>query len=107
MKIARFKAENINEKLYLLELMRQFANLLDTEERSLRVTFKITGQKQATKWDPESKGRVPLWEDEEETIPTMTDKWEDVPKEDEEYSPEDKMRLKVIDALRTALANAC
>ena len=107
MKIAKFKVEDINEKLYLLELMKYFVRDLDTEERNLRTTYKVTGQRQATQWDSESKTSIPLWEDEEETIPLMKDKWEDVPKEEDEYSPDDRMKLKVIEELRKALANAC
>lgn len=87
------------EKKALAELLEKLYRSVEEEENSAHTEYKPVGKEQATDW---RTGEL-QWEDEEHTIPKMTDKWDYVVKDDEELCPEDLAKIKACQYVKAQL----
>ena len=88
------------EKQFTAEILSDLYNEVEEKERSIRTTYTRIGEKQDTDW---RRGGELLWEDEEKTIPKMTDEWGYVDKDEEELTEEDRLKLKVCQNIKAQL----
>lgn len=70
----------------------------------VNTTWGKVGEKQEYKWVNGEK--VYLWEDEEETIPKMCDDYGTVPKKEEDYTDDDRVKIEVIKKVMKMLEKA-
>ena len=88
------------EKQFTAEILNDLYNEVEEKERSIRTTYTRIGEKQDTDW---RRGGELLWEDEEKTIPKMTDEWGYVDRDEEELTEEDRLKLKVCQNIKAHL----
>lgn len=92
-------AKKFEEKRILASVLNDLYESVDTMERAVHLEYKRVGEEQAKDW---RTGEL-KWEDEEKTIPKMTDKWENVTKDDEDLTEEDKLKIKVYQYVKSQL----
>ena len=92
-------ANKFEEKRILAEVLNELYETVQRKENDVHSEYKVVGQEQAKDW---RSGEL-RWEDEEKTIPKMSDKWESVPKADEDLTEEDKLRIKVYQYVKSQL----
>lgn len=90
-------ANKFKEKQIMAEVLNELYETVDSKEKAVHYDYKPVGKEQAKDW---RTGEL-KWEDEEQTIPTMIDKWADVEKED--LTEEDKLKIKVYQYIKTQL----
>lgn len=64
-----------NEKRILCEKLEEVNSFIEEKIRSIACSYDIVGEYQREDWE----GNL-LWEDEEQTIPKMSNKWDYIPK---------------------------
>lgn len=87
------------EKQFTAEVLNDLYEEVAAKERAVHLDYRKNGTEQAKDWRTDEL----LWEDEEKTIPKMRDKWENVPKSDNELTDEDKLRIKVYQQIMAQL----
>jgi hypothetical protein len=87
------------EKQILAEVLSELFETVEIKEKSVRTDYKPVGEKQGTDW---RTGEL-QWEDEEKTIPKMVPDYANVEKTAEEFTEEDKLRLKVYAFVKAQL----
>lgn len=92
-------ANKFEEKRILAEVLNELYDDVQRKEDSVHTEYKIVGEEQAKDW---RTGEL-KWEDEEKTIPTMTNKWDTVSKADEDLTDEDKLKIKVYQYVKSQL----
>lgn len=90
-------ANKFKEKQLLAELLNELYDIVQRKEDSVHTEYRRVGEEQAKDW---RTGEL-KWEDEEKTIPVMTDKWADMPKD--ELSADDELTIKVCQYVKTQL----
>ncbi len=90
-------ANKFKEKQILAEILNELYKIVDDKENSVQNEYVPVGEEQEKDW---RTGEL-KWEDEEQTIPKMTRKWDYVPKE--ELDEEDTIRIKVCQHIKTQL----
>ena len=81
------------------EILSELYEAVESKERYFGSEYKPVGERQASNW---RTGEL-FWEDEEQTIPKMESVWDYVPKNEEDLTEEDKLRLKLCHDIKTAL----
>lgn len=76
------------EKKMLCEELENISVFIESRLKEIETTYECVGEEQARDW----LGNL-RWEDEEQTVPKMTTKWEYVPKE---MDDEEKSRAKMV-----------
>lgn len=80
------------EKKMLCEELENIASFIESRLKDVEMSYEKTGEEQSKDW----MGNL-RWEDEEQTVPKMTTKWEYVPKEmDDEEKSRAKMLRKIL-----------
>jgi hypothetical protein len=92
-------ANKFKEKQMLAENLNDLYSSVEDRERNVRNTYAPIGEEQETDW---RTGEL-KWEDEEQTIPKMTKKWDYVPKNEEDFDEDDLIRLKVCQYIKSQL----
>ena len=92
-------ANKFKEKQYTAEILGELYAEVENREASIKCDYRPIGKKQEYDWRTHDY----VWEDEEKTIPHMVDDWGNVPKEDDELTDEDKMKLRVCQQIKAAL----
>lgn len=89
------------EKQYVAELLDRLYREVDVEEQNCKQEYCKVGttDEQERHW---KTGEL-LWEDAEQTIPKMKDKWDYVAKSDEELTPDDYAKLKACQYIKAQL----
>ena len=90
-------ANKFQEKKILAELLNDLYNVVEEKENETRREYKVVGEEQDKDW---RTGEL-KWEDDEQTIPKMTAKWDYAPKE--ELTEEDMIRLNMCQHIKTQL----
>jgi hypothetical protein len=90
-------ANKFEEKRILAEVLNELYETVDNKEKAIHFEYKRVGTEQARDW---RTGEL-KWEDEEKTVPMMTDKWADVEKE--ELDEDDKLKIKVYQQIKAQL----
>lgn len=86
-------ANKFKEIRVLAEEAERIFEIINDRINDMGTDYVCVGQKQQTRWNGEL-----MWEDEEKTVPKMTDDWQRVPKQS--IDEDDKAR---IDALKSIL----
>lgn len=81
------------------EILNELYELVESNERRYLADYTPVGEKQSVDW---RTGEL-MWEDEEKTIPKMEKVWDYVEKDDEEITPEDRLRIKIYQQIKTQL----
>lgn len=92
-------ANKFKEKQILAELLNDLYTVVEEKEKETRREYKVVGEEQAKDW---RTGEL-KWEDDEHTIPKMTDKWDYVSKKDDELTEEDMIRIHMCHHIKTQL----
>lgn len=87
------------EKQAIAEILDELYRIVQTKEDDVHNDYRVVGKEQAKDW---RSGEL-QWEDEEKTIPKMTDKWDYVPKSDEELDHEDLAKIKACQYIKAQL----
>ena len=89
------------EKQILAEVLDELYRTVEAKEKAVHCEYKIVGKSdvQSKNW---RTGELE-WEDEEKTIPKMEDIWKDVPKNDDELTENDLLRIKVYKSVMAQL----
>ena len=87
------------EKQFSAEVLNDLYVAVEEKENNIKCDYRPIGKKQEYNW----RTNEYVWEDEEKTIPHMVDDWGNVPKEEDELTDEDKMKLRVCQQIKTAL----
>ena len=82
-----------------IEELSVIYNYLEQRLNDLSRNFQVVGKKQRTKYKAETGEYEPVWEDEEHTIPSMTDDWDYVDLSDDELSEENLTKKAVVKKL--------
>jgi len=78
------------EKKAIAEILDELYKAVEDKEKSIHSKYEVVGEEQAKDW---RTGEL-RWEDEEKTIPMMVNKYEYVPKSDDELDQDDHARIK-------------
>lgn len=89
----------IAKKTAMADILREVNTNLEYIRKQYATEYKPVGQEQAYKWEDHKK--VPLWEDEDQTIPKLRDTWDYVEKL--ELTEEDKLHLEALDKVEELL----
>lgn len=94
-------ANKFKETKIRAEILGDLCEKLDSEEKSLQQKWSVVGKEtvQAKHWRTEEL----LWEDEAKTIPKYANKYAAEPKEDADYTEDERIRLNVIRGIKTQL----
>lgn len=86
--------KDVKDKMAQLEIIGEMLDKLEAKKKEITTDFRIVGKEdeQATNW---KTGEL-LWEDEEQTIPKMRDKWADVEIPEEEWTDEIVAKVNAI-----------
>lgn len=101
--------ENIfKEKEIVARELSDICEFLQNRRKDYMETWAVVGKKdeQAKKYNWKTEEYELLWEDEEQTIPKLADEWGNVPKKDEDYTDEDRIRIATIDKVIKMLEKA-
>lgn len=101
--------ENIfKEKEIVARELSEICEFLQNRRKDYTMTWSIIGktEEQAKKYNWKTEEYELLWEDEDKTIPKYADEWGNVPKKDEEYTDEDRIRIETIDRVMKMLEKA-
>ena len=92
-------ANKFKEMQIKAEILNELYEVVESKERYYCSEYKPVGEKQACDW---RTGEL-FWEDEEHTIPKMEKVWDYVPKNEEDLTEEDKLRLKACQQIKAQL----
>lgn len=92
----------LEEKKATLEVVERVVDFLEDMRNDVHRKWDKTGD-QEQDWTYKDGKRVPLWQDEEETIPVMRDIHDYVPKDESDYTDADRLKLKIIDDIYKAV----
>ena len=84
---------------FTAEILADLYEEVESKERNIRTHYQPIGEKQAFDW----RNNELIWEDEEKTIPKMEKEWGYVDKDEEEFTEEDRMKLKVCQQIKAQL----
>lgn len=95
------KFTKFQQKAAEVEILSRLDDVLQEYERDRLQTYKCVGkhEDQARDW----RTNELLWEDEEKTVPMYRDRYENVPKEEEELTDEDRAYCAAVQLIRNAL----
>lgn len=85
-----------NEKRILCEKLEEVNFFIEEKIHSIAYSYDIVGEYQREDWE----GNL-LWEDEEQTIPKMSDKWDYIRKE--ELSQEEEVEIESLRKIQQSL----
>lgn len=85
-----------NEKRILCEKLEEVNSFIEEKIRSIAYSYDIVGEYQREDWE----GNL-LWEDEEQTIPKMSNKWDYIRKE--EISQEEEVEIESLRKIQQTL----
>lgn len=87
------------EKQFTAEILSDLYEAVESKEKDIRTQYQPIGEVQDRDW---RSGEL-LWEDDEQTIPKMTKKWDYVDKDEADLSEDDKLKLKVCQHIKSQL----
>lgn len=90
------------EKAVVANELGRIYEYLQSRLNDLNTKYDVIGQSQATNW---KTGEL-LWEDEEQTIPKMSNDYGTVPKIAEDYTDDDRIRIATIEKVMKMLEKA-
>lgn len=96
------------EKKVVAQELAEICEFLENRRKEYTMKWTVIGKtdKQAKKYNWKTEEYELIWEDEEQTIPKYEDEWGNVPKEDEDYTEEDRIKIATIDKVIKGLDKA-